>query len=459
MAQASARELVRGIANVPRGERLLTLLMFVWFFITLASYYVIRPVRSAFVLEDFGPTVLPWVYMGTAVVTGIVVYVYAKLASLPRRLLIGGALLLFASNLFAWWWIARQAEAARAAGLDTWNWASPVFYVWTDVFSIMAVTIFWMYANDVYPPRSAKRIFGIIGAAGPLGGLTGARLTASLVGTPEDPGLGAVNMVLVAAGIYVLAFVIFVLLEMLTRGRSAERGAAAAKFEKANLSELPAVLRLIASSRFLLFLTFVVCFERMVPDFADYIWQTTASAAFPDPDAYSEFFATVEFWRNVIAFLATLFFTAAILNLLGVRFALASVPLTIALLSGAFALVGGLGLVIALKHGEEGQRHTWFKAGKETTYTATSRDVIYRVKGYIEMFFYRLSRGIAGILLLLLVHESLLGLGVREVAIAAVPLALLWLWCAWNLGKEYEALEREVERTGGETPATAPARA
>ena len=252
---------------------------------------------------------------------------------------------------------------------------------------------------------------------------------------------------------------IFVLLEMLTRGRSAERGAAAAKFEKANLSELPAVLRLIASSRFLLFLTFVVCFERMVPDFADYIWQTTASAAYPDPDAYSEFFATIEFWRNVIAFLATLFFTAAILNLLGVRFALASVPLTIAVLSGAFALIGGLGLVIALKHGEEGQRHTWFKAGKETTYTATSRDVIYRVKGYIEMFFYRLSRGIAGLLLLLLVHESLLGLGVREVAIAAVPLAILWLWCAWNLGKEYEALEREVERTGGETPAAAPARA
>ncbi len=440
MAQASAKELLQSIVSVKRGERLLTFLMFLWFFITLGSYYVIRPVRSALVLTDFEPTILPWIYMGTAVITGIVVYLYAKLASLPRKQLIGGGLLFFAAAFVAWWWIAGQAEAARAADRSGWGWTSPVFYIWVDVFSIMAVTIFWMYANDVFPPKSAKRVFGLIGAAGPLGGLFGAGLTSRLV-----ERLGNVNMVLVAAGIYLIAFLIFLGLEALTGGRSADRGAAAQKFEKAeaNLSELPAVLRLIGSSRFLLLLTLVVCFERMVPDFADYIWQATLDANFPDKEAYAAFFANVEFWRNLIAFVATLFFTAAILNLLGVRFALSSVPATILVLALVFALAPVLLVAVLLKNVEEGQRHTWFKAGKETTYTATSRDVIYRVKGYIEMFFYRLSRGVAGLILVLI--TTVLGLGLQAVALAAIPLALVWLYCTWNLGKEYQALEEAAE--------------
>jgi AAA family ATP:ADP antiporter len=450
MAQASARELLQNIVSVKRGERLLTLLMFLWFFITICSYYVIRPVRSSLILAEFKPTVLPLVYMGTALATGLVVWVYAKCAGLPRKKLISSVLLIFASNLFIWWWIAGQADAARQAGEAGWRWTSPVFYVWTDIFSIMAVTIFWMYANDVFAPKSAKRIFGVIGAAGPAGGIAGAYITANYV-----EAVGTVNMVLVAAFIYVLVLGIFLMLERLTGGRSADRGAVAEKFEKADLSELPAVLRLIGSSRFLLLLTLVVCFERLVPDFADYIFQTMGKAAHPDRDTYTAWFANFEFLRNSAAFVATLFFTAAILNVLGVRFALSSVPATIFVFALLFAATPILLFAVLLKGLEEGQRHSWFKAGKETTYTATSREVIYRVKGYIEMFFYRLSRGIAGFIILLIVTVA--GLGPRSVAIAAVPLALVWLYCAWSLGKEYQALE---EAQGEEaTPRREPARA
>lgn len=446
MAGVSAKELVQNILNIKRGERLLTFLMFLWFFITLSAYYVIRPVRSALVLGDYAPTILPWIYMGTAVVTGIVVAIYARLAGLPRRYLIGGVLLFFAAAFVFWWWVASRAEVLRQTDPGAWGWTSPTFYVWVDVYSIMAVTIFWTYANDVFAPNSAKRIFGVIGAAGPLGGLTGAAITSRLV-----EGVGTVNMVLVAAGIYLLAFLIFLALEAITKGKSAHPGGKKAEGKKeTNLAELPAVLRLIGSSRFLLLLTLVVCFERMVPDFADYIWQATLDSHFPDSDQYAAFFATVEFWRNLIAFFATLFFTAAILNLLGLKFGLSSVPASILVLAILFVLSPVLLMAVLLKNVEEGQRHTWFKAAKETSYTVTTRDVIYKVKAYIEMFFYRLSRGVAGVILLVI--TTFLGLGTTAVAIAAVPLALIWLYCTWNMGREYERLE--AERTG--TAATAP---
>ena len=38
MAGVSAKELVQNILNIKRGERLLTFLMFLWFFITLSAY-------------------------------------------------------------------------------------------------------------------------------------------------------------------------------------------------------------------------------------------------------------------------------------------------------------------------------------------------------------------------------------------------------------------------------------
>jgi AAA family ATP:ADP antiporter len=452
MAQAGAKELLQSFKSVQPGERMLTFLLFLWFFITLCAYYVIRPVRSALVLSDWPPSILPWIYMGTAVVTGVAVWIFGKLANLPRKKLIGGALLFFAGAFFVWWWIAGQAQAARDAHSTSWNWTSPVFYVWIDVYSSMAVTIFWMYANDVFPPSSAKRVFGLIGAAGPLGGLTGAYLTSALV-----KGLGAVSMVLVAAGIYLIAFVIFLSLEKLTGGKSADRGEAEQKFEKkeADLSELPNVVRLIFGSRYLLLLTLVVCFERLVPDFADFIWQSTLNAHFPDKDLYSQFFAKVEFWRNTLAFFATLFLTAFILQRFGPKVGLSSVPLWIMTWAVVFILVPTLPVVILFKHGEEGQRHAWFKAAKETLYTVTSRDVIYKVKGYIEMFFYRFSRGIAGLILLLL--TSVFSVGLRGVAMAAIPLAVIWLYCTWNVGKEFEVLEAEAEKErAAQKPAGAP---
>lgn len=435
MRYQGAQELFHDIAGIEREDRLRAALMFLWFFITTCAYYVIRPVRSSLLMTQIGPQALPWVYMATAAATGIAVFLYAKCAALPRRLLIGGTILFFTANLLVWRWLAAQTQAARLVGGGGWAWTAPAFYVWTDIFSIMAITIFWIYANDVFPPAKAKCLFGIIGAGGPAGGIAGAWLTEYLTSI-----VGTINLILVAAAIFMAAFFLFLALERLNRGFSAAAARTPRNAAGADLSELLPVMRWIFSSRFLLLLTIVVCMERMVPDFVDYIFQTLGKAAYLNQDDYTRFFANFEKWRNVGALAATLLLTGAILNKAGVGFALACVPATILVLGGLFVLMPVLGVVILLKGLEEGQRHSWFKAGKEVTYTATDHDTIYRAKAYIEMFFYRLARGVAGFLILLIVNVA--GCGPVAVALAALPLALGWSYCAWSLGLEYKELER-----------------
>jgi len=81
--------------NVKKGEGLKTFLMFLYFFLTITAYYILKPVRDSLFIEWMGAENLPFVYLGDALVIGLVVYVYSRFA---ERL--EGYLLITASALF-----------------------------------------------------------------------------------------------------------------------------------------------------------------------------------------------------------------------------------------------------------------------------------------------------------------------------------------------------------------------
>ncbi|MBM4355787.1 MAG: hypothetical protein FJ109_18690, partial [Deltaproteobacteria bacterium] len=249
---ASRHGTLRDLLRIERRDRLPTFLLFLWFLLTIASYYVVRPVRSTLVLFSAGPEALPWVYMGTALATGLAVWVFAKFSRAKRTHLVGGTLAVLLASLVFWWWAAGMAVSAREAGSTAWDWTSPMFYIWVDVFSSLAVTVFWMVANDVFGSERAKHTFGVLAAAGPAGGFLGAWLAQSLARP-----VGPVDLVLVAAGLYALVLSVYLLLEKVTEGRSAVRPAFDVQ-RAADLRKLPEVLRAVARSRVLLFLVMVV---------------------------------------------------------------------------------------------------------------------------------------------------------------------------------------------------------
>ncbi|MBI4347366.1 MAG: hypothetical protein HY553_10955 [Elusimicrobia bacterium] len=413
-------------------------LLFAWLLAAICAYYVLRPVRSAMVMADFGPRILPWVYMGTALCTGIAVWLYSLFTHLPRKRLIGGLIAFFLANFVVLWWFVRDGA----------KWLSPVLYVWTDVFSIMSTTIFWTYADDVFSGDEAKRHFGKIGAAGMVGAFIGAGLTKTFVETWGVPA-----MLLVAGGIYALILGCMLALERLTDGRSAPRVNAIEGFDSMHFGDLPSILRSILASRTLTLLVAVVCMERFVPDFVDYIFSSAMHAAYPERASYARVFASFELWRNALVFIGSFFVTSHLLKRGGVHVALTTVPASIVIAGAAYALLPVLGVAILMKGFEEGQRHAWFKAGKETIYTATNKDVIFRAKPYIEMFVYRLARGLAGFILLILTDFA--GLGPAGVSVAMLPLAAAWCWITWTLGTDYERLERGAARGRFAEPAPA----
>lgn len=404
------------------GERKLALLLAGWNFLTIATYYILAPVRGAFLLTNFGPEALPWVYMVGAAVTGLAVWGYGSLSKLPRRWLIGGALGVLTLALGGWWAVGLAASQVPAVSF--------AYYIFGDLFSIMSVTLMWTYANDRFGPDSAKKYFGLVAAAGPLGAIVGSLVTRQLVGV-----VGVLPLLLAAAVAYAGTLGLFALAERVRYQKPpSEAPQAQPKPEKG-------MLKTIFTTPFLGFLALLVLLERLVPDFGNYIFNAAVYEAYPAKEAMVRFGASYGLWQNVVSLFASLFLTRWILRKLGAGKALMGPALSLIVGLPLFAISPTLAMAVGFNALEGLQRYTWFKSAKEATYTVGSRDVIYRFKAFIEMFVYRFARGLAGLILLLLTHQAFLAWGVTGVALAGVPFAALWLYAAWRVGKEFEKAE------------------
>ena len=127
---------------------------FVFNFIVLGSYYVLRPIR-----DDIGAAGglenLSWMFTATLVTMLIANTLFSMIvARLPRRRFIPIAYRFFIANLVLFFLLMRALPAAQQL------WVGRAFYVWVSVFNLFVVTVFWAFMTDVFNTEQAKRLFG-----------------------------------------------------------------------------------------------------------------------------------------------------------------------------------------------------------------------------------------------------------------------------------------------------------
>jgi AAA family ATP:ADP antiporter len=161
---------------------------FVFHFIVLASYYVLRPIRDEIGAAG-GLENLPWMFAATLVAMLVANALFSALvARLARRRFIALAYRFFILNLAVFFALMRVLPGAA------WIWVGRAFYVWVSVFNLFVVSVFWAFMTDIFNTEQAKRLFGLIAVGGTLGAIAGGSLTAFLV-----QRLGAANLLLVSA--------------------------------------------------------------------------------------------------------------------------------------------------------------------------------------------------------------------------------------------------------------------
>lgn len=132
---------------------------------------------------------LPWLYTGTLLATLALHPPFAALvARLPRRTFITISNRFFVANILGFFALFELLPPTSLV------WAGRAFFVWTSVFNLFVVSVFWAFMVDVFRTEQAKRLFGFIGVGGTLGGIVGASVTAVLA----EP-LGPTRLFLVSA--------------------------------------------------------------------------------------------------------------------------------------------------------------------------------------------------------------------------------------------------------------------
>jgi len=253
------------------------LLMFGYFFLVIATYYIIKPVRSSLFLQSLGSENLPYVYMGEALVVGIVSFFYAKFVDRHKKEnILLASTVIFSLCLFFFWFLFRFEV----------SWFAFVFYLWTAVFSVMAVTQFWLLANDVFNPREAKRLFGFIGAGGVLGAICGGTITSQAVHL-----VGTENLLLLAGSI-ILCCVFFIRVACRYEPKEIQSESLPNKETKEG-AKGRSIFKILSSSQYILLILLIIGLGKILSTFVDFQFQSIVGESFATKDDKTAFFWNV----------------------------------------------------------------------------------------------------------------------------------------------------------------------
>jgi len=423
------------------------LVSFVYFFCVLSGWFVLRPIREATAAAS-GVGTLPYLFTGTLTVMLLANPVFASLVvRYPVRRFIAITYHFFVVNLLVFYALLRFVAPGEGTVGDLW--IGRAFFVWTSVFNLFVVSIFWAFMADAFRSEQAKRLFGFIAVGGTLGSVVGSATTATFAAQ-----IGTANLMLVSAVMIELA-VLCVVRFPARVGVPADGGdgpaVSAAPLEAPiNARALPAggdgppiggsvwagithVLRspyLLGISAFFVLFTIgstVLYFQQ-----ADIVGRTYADRA-----TRTTMLARLELVVQSLTLITQIFFTGRLIRWLGMGMALAFLPLVSVI---GFAALGTWPvflvvavLVVVRRAGNFGLNNP----ALEILFTVLPREDKYKAKSFIETFVYRSGDqigawGFAGL--------TALGLSLSGVAYATVPLALLWLVLAVWLGRRHLAM-------------------
>lgn len=407
------------------------------FFCVLASYYVLRPVRDALVL-DGDPAFIPWLFTATFVAMLAVAAPWgAMVARWGRALLVPRVYRLFIVQLL----IFAALLALRVAPVIV----GKVFYVWVSMFNLFVVSVFWSLCADLARPEQGRRLFGLIAAGGSAGALAGPALTRVLAAQVETEVL-----LLVSAALVELATRCAGQLDAAARRLAAAQPptSAAAGHPSTATADAPAAeapQRAIGGSALAGFtqvlrsphLAGIAAYMMMAACLATFVYLRQAEIvkqALPLRAERTAFFAEVELWTGLATLALQLLVTARLLRWLGVGVVLAALPLVQG--AGALALAAAPSLFIATAVSATGRAvtHGLSRPSRELLFTAVSREDKYKAKNLIDTFVYRFGDfGSAWLL------RGLAAAGVGAVSVV-VPMAMTWAVLALALGRGHKRL-------------------
>jgi len=399
-------------------------------FFIMVAYYILRAVRDEIAAADRGNLQILWTVVFFVMI--VAVQGYSWIASrYTRGVFVPLANRFFIACLIGFW------AALQILPESTFIWIDRVFYVWTSVFALFVVTVFWGLVADCFTNDQGKRLFGFIAIGSSVGGIVGSGVTAVLA--EQVPVFWL--LLIACAPLEVASW----FAGRLHRGFGTGDVVAAGEAEKPLSGDAFSGMKAVFQSPYLLGIALFIALMTFASTILYFAQSDLVYEAMTDRGERRAFLARIDLVVNSLTILFEVYLTARIIKWFGVAVTLAIVPVAVA---GGFVALGlwpTLWTLVVVQVIYRAGRYGLAKPAREVLFTVVSREEKYKSKAFIDAAVYRGGDLVSG---WIYAGLALIGLTVGPIALVAAPAAILWAVVAIRVGRSGEVLAEELSQAG-----------
>ncbi len=423
---------IRSVTKVEPNELKATALSFLWVFLVMCAWYMLRPVRDS-LSSDWTDEQLSWLWTSTFLFSAIAVSLYGAVISRIRFSRIVPGVYMFFALSFIGFYVA----GATLSGNDIVN---RIYYVWTSVFGLFHLSVFWTFMSGLYNRKQAERLFGVIA----VGATTGAIAGPAFVSVFAD-NIGSLNMLIVSAVFLLAPLPIMGALNKLRTSAlgNPDTSADLLRDDRLGVNPFSGFTHFVRSPYLLwigLFILLYVCMNTFL------YFEIRKPIGDFEQVRRSQIWANIDLAVNSLAAVTALFATSRLTTRFGMPKTLAFVP---ALMAIGWVVVAANPAALTLFVVQVIRRagnYAITRPAREMLFTLVDSETRYKAKPVIDTVVYRGGDVVTAWFYTAL--TTTIGLGLTGIAIVGAVIATLWASVGMFLGKIYareSGNEREEE--------------
>jgi len=407
------------IFDIKEGEGKPLFILFIHFFCFSATGITAGSARDAFFLSLFEKTYLPLMFVAIAIIMAGVIPLYTKLTrGKDLTSVIIFSAIIFGSSLIPLSFILK-------------GWIIPILYIWVEIIIVLSIAQFWMLAGDVFDPRQAKRLFGLISGSGAIASM--------VIGSSIRPFVHTFgsDKLLFATTFFIS---ITAITSLLIRPHRMQLDSGPTK---------PAVeVKGKSKSKFdsyLIAITVVICSMAIVSKYVDYQFKITASNAYPTQDELVNFFGLFYALTGAAAFIVQFFLTGRILSRFGVLVGLMILPLAVLSGSIGFLMVPVMAAIFVPKFADQVFKFTINNATIQLLWLPVPPKSKIVTKPIIDGTIKAFMEGFAGLSIFIVATK--LGVPIHYLSFFVLLVAGIWIYFTFKTKKGYvSSLQKAIEK-------------
>ncbi|MFA5074491.1 MAG: Npt1/Npt2 family nucleotide transporter [Candidatus Babeliales bacterium] len=394
-------------------------------FFTIASYWLLRPLKDGIFKSLIGMSYQPKAKVLTLIIMIPLILIYSKLVNVYKKdklfyiiSFFYGFLFLIIGLLLLHPTIGLANTVKSCDRILGW-----VCYVSIESMGSILIALFWSFVASSVDSDSAKRGFALIVSGGQLGGILGPTLATY----SEKLGLPLLFCI-AALFIFIVSIVIKIFMRFIKNRDYSDEFAVVQNDQKP--TGIWEGLKLLCTKKYLLGIFVIATFYEVIGTIVDYQMKVLAEQTFLTPESFTAFMGLYGQYANFVALILALVGTSYLMRSFGLIFCLLAFPIAIGVVTINLYLHQGLWAALIAMIAIKSLSYALNNPSKEMMYIPTSKDVKFKAKSWIDMFGGRFGKaagsGINNIfqdsITLLMFYGTIVALGLVSVWIVAAIL-------------------------------------